>query len=318
MGKLPVFDITIDPEYSEGEDLGIEQIAFTSKPAILVKGMAFTSDVKPMAFKDDVKMRIAAPAMIPMNIYRREEDGKEYEVKFSEEEIEAIYSKFMAELTNKDKFNLEHDTDKKVPAYILEAWIVEEPKEDKAYTRFGVEVPKGSVFIVSQITDREYYNQLVENEQVGYSIEGFLGMKISNSNNQNTMNKKEKLSKVVSDELVINGKVYVVKEKFEEEPKEEELAEEPKEEELAEEVKEEVKEEVVMEDEPTEEVAAKPATEEFVKEQIQQLLEALAELEVRLMEGKEVAMEDKQEEVKMSVADFKMSQIDKIKKSLNK
>jgi hypothetical protein len=317
MGKLPVFDITIDPEYSEGEDLGIEQIAFTSKPAILVKGMAFTSDVKPMAFKDDVKMRIAAPAMIPMNIYRREEDGKEYEVKFSEEEIEAIYSKFMAELTNKDKFNLEHDTAKKVPAYILEAWIVEEPKEDKAYTRFGVEVPKGSVFIVSQITDREYYNQLVENEQVGYSIEGFLGMKISNSNNQDKMNKKEKLNEVASDELVINGKVYIVKEKFEEEPKEEELAEEPKEEELAEEVKEEVKEEVVMEDEPTE-GAPEPATKEFVTEQIQQLLEALAEMEVRLMEGKEVAMEDKEEEVKMSVADFKMSQVERIKQAMNK
>jgi hypothetical protein len=317
MGKLPVFDITIDPEYSEGEDLGIEQIAFTSKPAILVKGMAFTSDVKPMAFKDDVKMRIAAPAMIPMNIYRREEDGKEYEVKFSVEEIEAIYSKFMSGLSNKDKFNLEHDTAKKVPAYILEAWIVEEPKEDKAYTRFGVEVPKGSVFIVSQITDREYYNQLVENEQVGYSIEGFLGMKISNSNNQDKMNKKEKLNEVASDELVINGKVYIVKEKFEEEPKEEELAEEPKEEELAEEVKEEVKEEVVMEDEPTE-GAPKPATEEFVTAQIQQLLEALAEMEVRLMEGKEVAMEDKQEEVKMSVADFKMSQVERIKQAMNK
>jgi len=37
----PVYKITIDPEYSDGEELGIEMIAFTAKPAIKVKGMAF-------------------------------------------------------------------------------------------------------------------------------------------------------------------------------------------------------------------------------------------------------------------------------------
>ena len=76
--NLPVYKITIDPEYSEnGEDLGIEQIAFTSTPAIKVMGMAFNSQVKPMIFTDDLKYRIVAPALIPMEIYRKDdEDGK--------------------------------------------------------------------------------------------------------------------------------------------------------------------------------------------------------------------------------------------------
>jgi hypothetical protein len=33
--------------------------------------------------------------------------------------------------------------------------------------------------IVSQVTDLQYYNQLVANGQVGFSIEGFLGLKLS-------------------------------------------------------------------------------------------------------------------------------------------
>ncbi len=38
---IPIYKITIDPEYSDGEELGIEQIAFTSTPAIITKGMSF-------------------------------------------------------------------------------------------------------------------------------------------------------------------------------------------------------------------------------------------------------------------------------------
>jgi hypothetical protein len=198
----PVYKITIEDDYANGENLGIEMIAFTSKPAIKVKGMAFNSHVA-MAFKDDVKMRVVAPAMIPMNIYRKDEDGEEYDVQFTEEVIEAIHSKFMQNLQNKDIFNLEHDASEKVPAYILEAWIVDSPKTDKAFTTYGIEVPKGTLMLNSQVTDRAYYDELVESGQIGYSIEGFLGMKLSEQIKLNTM-------KLPDGEHLIEGKIYVV------------------------------------------------------------------------------------------------------------
>ena len=199
----PVYKITIDPEYSDGEDLGIEMIAFTAKPAIKVKGMAF-NQATPMTFSDDIKMRIVAPAMIPMSIYRRDEDGTEYDVLFTEEVIESIHAKFMQNLQNKDIFNLEHEAEEKVPAYILEAWIVENPKKDKAFTTYGIEVPKGTLMLTSQVTDKEYYDSLVESGQVGYSIEGFLGMKLSEQLKLNTM-------KLPDGEHMIEDKIYVVK-----------------------------------------------------------------------------------------------------------
>jgi hypothetical protein len=210
--KLPVYKITIDPEYSEnGQDLGIEQIAFTSTPAIKVMGMAFSAQTKPMRFNDEIKYRITAPALIPMEIYRFDEDtDEEYYVKFTAEEIEKIHAKFMKDMLNKDLFNLEHDTEKTVPAYVLEAWIVDTPKEDKAYSSFGIEVPEGTLMVTAQVTDKEYYAELVAQEQIGFSIEGYLGMKLKEQNKSQINTQMNELM-LPDGEHIINEKIYIVK-----------------------------------------------------------------------------------------------------------
>lgn len=206
--NIPTYKITIDPEYAEnGEDLGIEQIAFTSHPAIKVKGMAFNSQAKPLFFSDELKYRITAPALIPMEIYRFDEDSKEeYNVKFTKEEIEKIHGKFMQQMVNRDLFNLEHDQSKTVPAYVLEAWIVDTPLEDKAYSSFGIEVPEGTLMVTAQVTDKEYYAELVSQEQIGFSIEGYLGMKLKEQLTNNIQ-----MNKLPDGEHLIEGRIYVVK-----------------------------------------------------------------------------------------------------------
>lgn len=286
----PVYKITIDEAYADGQDLGIEMIAFTSKPAIKVKGMAFNSHVAPMSFRDSVKMRIVAPAMIPMNIYRFDEDtDEEYDAQFSVEVIEQIHAKFMLNLQNKDIFNLEHDAQEKVPAYILEAWIVDSPETDKAFTTYGIEVPKGTLMLTSQVTDKDYYDKLVESGQVGYSIEGFLGMKLSQHLNKYTM-------KLPDGEHMIEDKIYVVKDgevieiKDVPAPAEEEMsADVPAEEEAA------AAEEAAAE-EPApveEEMAVDPAMDAeailaivapVIEEQVNQLVAMIADLKNQLEE----------------------------------
>ena len=200
---IPIYKITIEDEFADGENLGIEMIAFTNMPAIKVKGMAFGAEKK-MIFADDLKYRITAPAMIPMDIYRKSDDEGEYYVQFTAEVIEQIHTKFMSDLRNRDIFNLEHDTDKKVPAYILETWIVDNPTKDKAFSTFGIEVPKGTLMLTAQVTDKDYFEELVAKEQIGFSIEGFLGLKLSKHLNQNNMNK------LPDGEHLIDGKIYVV------------------------------------------------------------------------------------------------------------
>lgn len=311
--ELPLYKITIDEEYSDGEDLGIDMIAFTSKPAVMVKGMAFNS-AQIFHFKDEPKMRIVAPAMIPMNIYRNDE-GEEYYVQFTEQEIENIYSKFMQDLNNQNLFNLEH-TDKKVPAYILEAWIVENPKEDKAFSSYGIDVPKGTLMLTAQITDKEYYNKLVESDQVGFSIEGFLGLKLSNQINKINM-------KLPDGEHLIEGKIYVVKdgeviEIKEEVPAEMEAelaaeevveAEVEAEEVAAAEVKEEVKEEIAMAvDVETDSEAVLAIVQPVLDAMATELMKAIAEVKALIP----VQEETETEEVELS--EQKFTAIDRLKK----
>ena len=318
---LPIYKITIDPEFSDGEDLGIEQIAFTDSPAVKVKGMAF-SNVEKRFFSDNLKYRVTAPAMIPMEIYRRDDEAGDYFVSFDEATIEQIYVKFMRDLQNRNVFNLEHDKEQSVPAYILEAWIVENPKQDKAFTTYNIDVPKGTLMLTAQVTDKDYYSELVKNEQVGFSIEGFLGMKLSKHINRYNMNFPD-------GEHLIEGKIYIVKDGKVLEVKEaEEVA-------MAE-VTEEVTEEVAMEDTAvteeeeveTEEVAmaidpavdteailaiVKPVIEENVNAVIAMIADLKNQMEELLVKEEEV------EDMEMS-KDVKMSAFDKFKafRSFNK
>ena len=290
---IPIYKITIEPEYSDGEELGIEQIAFTSTPAIITKGMAF-DEHKKLFFSDDLKYRVVAPAMIPMEIYRNDENDEEYYVQFTAETIEQIHSKFMQDLSNRNVFNLEHDTDKTVPAYVLEAWIVEDPKKDKAYSSYGIEVPKGTLMVTAQVTDKDYYNELVANEQIGFSIEGFLGLKLSNQiNNKYNM-------KLPDGEHLIEGKIYIVVDGEVTEIKDAPVVEE---EAMTEEIALEtvVEEEVIEETPATEEMAIDPAADAeailaivqpVIDEQINAIIAMIADLrnhmEEVMSEGEEV------------------------------
>jgi len=298
--KLPVYKITIDPEYSEnGEELGIEQIAFTANPAIKVKGMAFNTQIKPMIFNDDIKYRITAPALIPMEIYRFDEDtDQEYFVKFTVEEIEKIHAKFMRDMLNRDLFNLEHDTDKTVPAYVLEAWIVDTPKEDKAYSSFGIEVPEGTLMVTAQVTDKEYYAELVAQDQIGFSIEGYLGMKLKEQLNNITMNK------LPDGEHLIEGKVYVVKDGEITDIRDAEVVEASEEVALEDTVVEEttVEEEVMAVDPVLDAEAIIAIVKPAIDEQVNALVAMIAELKNQLEEvlSTEVEEEVVDEAVAMS------------------
>ena len=301
--NIPTYKITIDPEYAEnGEDLGISQIAFTSTPAIKVMGMAFNSQVKPMIFTDDLKYRIVAPALIPMEIYRYDdEDDKEYFVSFSVEEIEKIHAKFMRDMSNKDLFNLEHNTDKTVPAYVLEAWIVDTPKEDKAYSSFNIEVPEGTLMVTAQITDKEYYNQLVADGQVGFSIEGYLGMKLK----EEKQLKLNNMNKLPDGEHLIDGKIYVVVGGEITEIREEEMAETETETAMSDTVvEEEVVEEETMAVDPTMDAEAIiEIVRPFITEQVDALVAMIADLKNQLEESLVVETEEEvmEEAVALSV-----------------
>jgi hypothetical protein len=199
---IPIFDASLDPELGEG--LGVNEIAFVNDPAVMIKGVAFA--------KQAPKMRIAAPILVPMNVYRYNEIDGEYEIRFTAEEIENIGKDFQSK-SKTAAFNLEHQSGVIAPAYLLETWFVgENTKADRSWSEFGVDVPAGTWFGVAQITGEKFYNELVQNEQTGFSIEGFLGMKITQNKQYKKMNKQFKLADVktiTGDMLFIDGDIAI-------------------------------------------------------------------------------------------------------------
>jgi len=318
MDGLPTYKITIDETYNDGtEPLGVDAIAFTANPAVLVKGVAFKSQER-SHFADEKKYRITAPAMIPMDIYRRDDEMGEYYVQFSEVEIDTIFKDFMLNLNNRNLFNLEHEGDKIVPAYILEAWLVDNPEADKAKSTFGISVPKGTLMVTAQITDTDYYNKLVEAGQVGFSIEGFLGLKLSNQ--INTSNMLPDGTHTLEDGTVIvikDGIIVEVQEPMvEEQVMEVEASTEVEMADTTEVIEESVKEEEVVEVE----AAIDPAADSeailaivspYVEQRISELLQVIADLKNELTETEEVAPV---EEIKMTAAQKFNQVIDFLKK----
>lgn len=184
--------LTFEDEIDEeGNYIGVMEIANTATPAIRVSGVAL-SESKPLLFTDAKKYQIAAPVLIPSRIPRVDpETNEQYFVTVTEPEIEKAFIRFMRDRSGDVVFNYEHDESKKVPAYILETWLVDNPEMDKSYTTYGVKVPKGSWFAVAQFTDTEVYEQFVKDGVLGFSIHGNGGFKMVNFKNQNMIKLKK-------------------------------------------------------------------------------------------------------------------------------
>lgn len=331
---LEILKVTIDEEFQTGdEDLGVSLISYTATPAILQRAVNFSEQInRAFQFKDDVKMRIAGPILIPMDIYRNDDWG-EYYVQFEREEIEKIFVKFMRNLNNNTSvFNLEH-TDEISPSFVLEAWMVgDDNKGDRSFTEFGIECKPGSVFVISQVTDKEYYDKLIKEDAIGYSIEGFLGFKMSEMI-KNKANKMSKTNVLPDGEHRIQGSVYTVKlgqiinvklaeeeeeevkledkkEELEDEKKEEMESDkkeemEDKEEELEE--KEELEEEEVKEEEKEEKESEFEIDEEALMLIIQPKLDEIYEMIAEIKAGIEGKSEEEMEEDEKSKEPVQMS-----------
>ena len=126
-----------------------------------------------LRFADEEQKIVVGPAMIPeMAIPRRDEDGDIYYVKFSAETIKEIMMKFMKEART-NATNQDHQEDNLAGAYVYESWLVEDPENDKANTKYGFNVPAGTWMVSMKVDDKETWKRVKSGELRGFSVEGF-------------------------------------------------------------------------------------------------------------------------------------------------
>lgn len=208
--KLNKYRPSIDPALSEdGQMLGINLISNVTDPAVRIRGVAYNNHpIKDLKFADSKKLRIAAPVLVPDEIYRNEEDEQYYMV-FTPEDIEILAKDFMSRLPTRgtEVFNLEHG-EQMVDSYLLETILVDSDiKASMIKTDYGISVPIGTFFIVQQFNDEKVYNDIVERGATSFSFEGFLGTELINEYKfKEEKMKNLKLSKMKSPKKIVGVK----------------------------------------------------------------------------------------------------------------
>jgi len=119
----------------------------------------------------DEEQVLVGPLMTPNKLIKRRDADGEYYVYFTEETIKKLAYKSMKDKII-DRVNLEHDNMEPVDAYMVETWLVEDPKNDKAL-KYGYTPKMGQWFAAYKVDDRKIWEDYVKTGMVkGFSVEG--------------------------------------------------------------------------------------------------------------------------------------------------
>lgn len=120
---------------------------------------------------DEDQKIVVGPIMIPKSLIpRRDAEGNDYLVYFSEETIKDISQKFFA-LNYQNNTDVNHDNEVTTVNTLLESWIVENEELDKSRL-YGFEPIKGSWYGKYKINNDETWQKIKDGSLNGFSISG--------------------------------------------------------------------------------------------------------------------------------------------------
>jgi hypothetical protein len=188
---MRVYELFINDEMKDG----LDAISVVGSPAMESQFIALKKEEKKQTFaKVDDKKKILMGVIMKPNkkIYRYDEASKEeYEVFFSEQTVRRASELYFK--NNKQRnFNVEHNSKDTLEAYLVESWIVEDPKKDKSAI-YGLDAEAGDWVGTMKFESDEEYNKALENG-TGFSLEGVFSEKvILNSNKMDFKTMKDEI-----------------------------------------------------------------------------------------------------------------------------
>lgn len=172
---MRVYELLLNDELKDG----INAISVVGQPAMESQFIALKKQEKKQTFaKVDDKKKILMGIIMKPNkmIYRYDEETKEeFEVFFSEQTVRRASELYFK--NNKQRnFNVEHNSDDTLEAYLVESWIVEDVEKDKsAVYNLGAEV--GDWIGTMKFESDAEYQKALENG-TGFSLEGVFSEKV--------------------------------------------------------------------------------------------------------------------------------------------
>lgn len=163
--------------------------SLVTSPAVEEEFIFFNED-KPLIekFADEKKHMITGVVAIPNKpIFRRNEDGEEYDIVFSAEAIEKMAKDFLKEY-RQHEVTLQHEENAD-GVYLVEQWIKTDMVYDKSLSvGLSRELPVGSWIQTYYVDSNDVWQRIESGELRGFSLECLLGLEefesqIKNNNN---------------------------------------------------------------------------------------------------------------------------------------
>lgn len=163
--QLPIYELFLN------DADGVQIMSIVECPAIQIDFLAFADEniIKQKFSFDDDKHIITGPAMIPeLPIFRRDEFGREFYVKFSVDTIRQLTEKFMSD-RNTILVNINHD----IPTnscVIIESYFLDKSR-GIIPTEFS-DLPDGTWIVSMKVNNNEIWDAIKSGKLNGFSVEG--------------------------------------------------------------------------------------------------------------------------------------------------
>lgn len=194
--KFPIYDLVFD---EENDDLGLTAISFVDFPAIQHDFVYFSANKSMIVLSDEEKREVVSPILIPNQlIIRQAEDGSYYYIRWSEETIREIALKYAMNgwfnnfnVMHPSFYNqdLEYSDVMEDEVEMLRMWTIEDASTDEINTRYGFDLPKGTLCVHLHVGNEDIWSRIKSGELRGLSIEAFMSMEIK----QNKIKEENKM-----------------------------------------------------------------------------------------------------------------------------
>lgn len=164
--------------YNGEEDGELYAISIVDRPANKMEFIALTEQRDAIQLKADKKRQILYGVVLrpDQEIYREDENGDPFYIKFSSDTIVKLSQDFMRRgFQNNSTFN--HDEKVQLSdTTVVESWLVENADNDKA-KHLGLNVQDGDWVIGMKLGDESWKNFIETGKAVGFSIDSFLRLR---------------------------------------------------------------------------------------------------------------------------------------------
>jgi hypothetical protein len=173
---MKIIELIID----EKEALaGIGAVSVVLTPAIESDFVALGKHEVELKEIDAEKRILMGAALIPnKQIYRKNKQGDEYYIYFSEDTVRHASELFLMK-GNQNNATYEHKQ-KLEGMSVVESWLIQDSKTDKSRL-YGFDLPKGTWMISMKVNNDDVWKQVKDGKVKGFSIEGYFADKLEMS-----------------------------------------------------------------------------------------------------------------------------------------